>query len=179
MRLKKATAVGCIALTILLMMSGCGKEKSGPYEGKWAYNHDTEKTALKIDPEGQAKLDGEKYSYTEDGNALVLQNEKGDKVRVVFKDGNDEIFVYKPITYVPEGTCDGLVGVWKSGRNSFEFSGNGTFREDGYFPGYYTVDTEKSEITLVYNDMFEDTVIPFKLTDKGLFIEYPWVMVRR
>ncbi len=177
---KKATTAGCIVLTALLLLMGCGeKEKGGPYEGKWAYIHDADKTAMRIEAEGQARLDGTKYSYIEDEDGLLLTDDDGEAVRVSFKDGENEVFVYKPMNFISVGTNDGVVGVWKCGNNSFEFTVKGTFMEDGYFPGYYFVDEEKGEIKLAYTDVFEDTVIPFKLTDEGLELDYPWVMVRK
>ncbi len=177
---KKATTAGCIVLTALLLLMGCGeKEKSGPYEGKWAYNHDADKTAMRIEADGQAKLDGTRYTYTEDENGLLLTDRNGEEVRVKFKDNENEVFVYKPMYFTAEGASDGVVGVWKCGNNSFEFSSKGTFMEDGYFPGYYFVDEEKGEIKLAYTEVFEDTVIPFELTDTGLKLDYPWVMVRK
>ena len=183
MRLKKTMAAGCFALAVMLLLSGCsGKKSDNPYTGKWAYNHDTTKTALKIEQNGKAELDGQKYTYTSSEEGLVLKNDDGDKVRVVFKNGKDDengIFVYKPMFFTPAGECDGLIGVWNCGRNSFEFTSDGTFREDGYFPGYYTVDADAGVIKLVYNDMFEDTYIPYSLTDKGLQLEYPWEMIRK
>jgi hypothetical protein len=58
------------------------------------------------------------------------------------------------------------------------FTDKGTFLEDGYFPGYYTVDEANSTLKLVYNDQFEDTICYFRLEGDKLYIEYPWPMVK-
>ncbi len=183
MRLKKTVAAGCFALAVLLLLPGCGDKKNGnPFTGKWAYNHDTSKTALEVSSDGTAKLDGQKYTCELKDDGLILEDENGEKVTVRFKDGEDDkkvIIVYKPMLFISEGKCDGLAGRWNCGRNSFEFTESGTFLEDGYFPGYYLEDTEKGIIRLVYNDMFEDALIPYSLTGEGLLLAYPWEMVKK
>ncbi len=182
--MRKRTGMIGLVLMALILISGCGSSVSagsavGAYAGKWAYNHDVKKTALVINDEGTAKLDGKKYSCTAEDDMVILKNDKGDSVKVVFKGDENDILVYKPTLYTRESGTEGIVGKWICDKWSFEFSEEGTFREDGYFPGYYVVNEEASTITLIYNDMFEDTVIPFTLTDEGLCLDYPWTMVRK
>jgi hypothetical protein len=181
MRFKRSVKIGCFAVAALLFV-GCGKSKdegSFPYQGKWAYNHDLTKAALKIDSEGNAKLDGKKYTCREAEDAILLESEKYDTVIVKFKDGNDEdIMVYKPTVYVGQEGNEGLIGTWVCDKWNFVFTDQGTFLEDGYFPGYYVVDYENSAIMLIYNDQFSNTVIPFELTEEGLVLDYPWEMIK-
>jgi hypothetical protein len=180
-------AIGAAVLSGLILLSGCGGSAAagaytGPYLGKWAYNHDKEKTALVIDDEGKAKLDGKKYTCTETEDSMILQNEEGDSVKIVFKSNEgdqNEILVYKPTRYKRESGTEGIIGSWTCDKWSFQFTESGTFLEDGYFPGYYAVDEEDSVIVLIYNDMFENTVIPYTLDGDELCLDYPWDMVRK
>ncbi|MCR5584136.1 MAG: hypothetical protein K6F63_01720 [Lachnospiraceae bacterium] len=184
MKNKRMIAFGALTLATVILFSGCGGSAAagtsvGAYAGKWAYNHDTSKTALEIKAEGTAKLDGKKYTCTETENGVLLQNDKGDSVKVVFKDDENDILVYKPTHYKRESGTEGLVGSWTCDKWSFQFTEEGTFLEDGYFPGYYAVNEEESVIILIYNDMFDNTIIPYTLKDDELCLDYPWDMVRK
>ena len=62
-------------------------------------------------------------------------------------DGNGK----KRREYEGDGTPDGLVGLWKSKEKwSFEFTSEGTFKEDEYFPGHYSVDEGNKTFSLAY-----------------------------
>ncbi len=184
MKNRRMIAFGALVLAAGMLLSGCGNSATagayaGPYLGKWAYNHDTEKTALVINDEGKAKLDGKKYTCTETEDSMILRNEDGDSVKIVFKGDENEILVYKPTRYKRESGTEGIIGSWTCDRWSFQFTENGTFLEDGYFPGYYSVNEEESVIILIYNDMFENTIIPYTLEGDELCLDYPWDMVRK
>ena len=87
-----------------------------------------------------------------------------------------ETFVYE---YTGEGEPSGVLGTWQevNGNLSFEFTDKGTFREDYYSPGYYSVDEENGVIKLVYNDHYADTYIYYKLDGRFLTVDYPWPVV--
>ena len=150
--------------------------------GKWAYIHDKENPAFVLSADGRAILDGMLYSYECDGEFITLKTvgHREIKMRYVLED--DGMYIYKRTVYKfqDKGKPDGLKGLWKNDENSwsFEFSDKGTFVEDGYFPGYYSVDAESGTFKLAYNDHFEDTTCYYNIDGKNLTVEYPWLMVR-
>ena len=81
--------------------------------------------------------------------------------------------------YKDEGTPDGIIGNWYNAEKkwSFEFTSSGTFKEDGYFPGYYTLGEDGTSISLVYNDHFLDSTLYYSIDGNQLTLEYPWPMV--
>lgn len=189
MKIGKISVLLGMVLIIASTFAGCGSKSSGdklegPLNGKWSYIHDTETVALEIKDDGTAKLDDVSYDCTYDESAVVLTDKKGTKTNHrYYTEGEDKLYFYKISTYryQGEGKPDGLVGVWvdvANGNSSFEFTSEGTFREDSYIPGYYIPNVEKNSIQLVYNDHYEDTIIYYTLKDDCMIVEYPWLMVR-
>ncbi len=149
--------------------------------GSWAYIHDKETAAVIFNEDGSAEYRGEEYSYSCDGQFISLTDnaEETLTLRYVLDEAGMYLYNNNIYTYDGEGSPDGLVGEWtcKEDHWTFSFTKEGTFMEDGYFTGYYSVDSAKSCFTLVYEDQFEDTVCYFRLEEKKLYIEYPWRMV--
>lgn len=169
----------CLMSLLLMVMTGCKSESKVEL---WSYIHAPEETVLTIDETKKTfTFENVTYSYTKDDSFFNLRSSGGkeSKMRYVM-DSSEKMLLYKTTTYTykSEGTPDGLNGVWENESNlSFEFNELGEFREDGYFPGYYTVDEKTSSIKLVYNDHFEDTTIYYSISGNTLTIDYPWPMV--
>ncbi|MCR4587615.1 MAG: hypothetical protein K5682_04335 [Lachnospiraceae bacterium] len=186
-RLNHHFKIGVILLMLCcVMLAGCGQsaERDRLREavaGEWAYIHDPETTILKLGKNGKASYQGKSYKYTVDETYLTL-NDGDEELRLRYKKDGDEFYLYQPCDYTfsGEGDPDGLVGKWYDADTkwSYEFTADGTFREDGYFPGYYVNDPENGEIKLVYNDQFYDTTLYYTLDGEHLHIEYPWSMVK-
>lgn len=175
--MKKAV---CILLALLLLVGCAPKVQLNEAEtallGSWAYIHDTGTAILTLKDSGEARFHGEKYSFTADSEFITLTG-GGKTLRLRYEENGDGFLLYEPADYEAEGGTDGLVGKWvDAGSNwSFEFSADGTFLEDGYFPGYFVSDD--STVRLIYNDHFEDTTLYYTIDGKTLHLEYPWQMV--
>ncbi len=171
-----------IILFAMLLLAAAGCKPKSAINGSWAYNHDPKTPVLILKSNGRAELDGIAYSYTNDGNYLFLKGPDGSdlKLRYILEDGG--MILYRPTDYqyAGAGTPRNLTGLWNCPEKkwSFEFTEKGTFLEDGYFPGYYSVDEKNSSITLDYMDEFRDTVCYYTLNGSVLTVEYPWKMVR-
>ena len=179
MSFKKLPALVCTMLLLIVLLAACnGKNSDSSYKGNWSYSYEPKEPALLVKNGGKAKLDGKTFTYTEEEGILRLENKAGDLAYAKFKnDDKKHIFLYKHTIYT--GTKnDGLIGKWTSGKWSFEFTSGGTFIEDGYFPGYYSVDEKNSAIILIYNDQFENTIVPYELKGNKLILDYPWEMVK-
>lgn len=181
---KRVTALLLAAIMIITVFNGCGKknEEVEGLVGKWAYNHDTKTTILELKANGKAVYNGGKYTYTNDDKFIYLTSSDGKETKLRYEMDRKGIFLYQPESYVYEGTGmpDGLLGSWKNDQNwSFEFTQEGTFNENGYFPGYYLIDEEAGTVKLMYNDHFVDTTLYYSIDGNVLNIEYPWPMVRR
>lgn len=150
--------------------------------GKWGYIHDPDTPSLIIKANGKAELDGKKYTYSIEDNHLVLTDKKGKSESLRFLIDDTGIYLYKNAVYQYDGEDEpsSLEGVWKCEEYhwSYEFTSSGSFKEDGFFPGYYTVNEEDSSFTLVYNDQFEDTTCFYQLNGSELTVSYPWRMVK-
>lgn len=150
--------------------------------GRWAYVHDTENAALVFETTGYAVLDGEPYTYEYDDQFIKLTAMDGTVTNMRYVADNKGMYIYKhtTYTYTGSGAPNGLIGNWecKEKKWLFEFSDKGTFMEDGYFPGYYSVDEENGTFKLMYNDHFEDTECYYSIDGNELSIEYPWRMVK-
>ncbi|MCQ2496466.1 MAG: hypothetical protein MJ131_07725 [Lachnospiraceae bacterium] len=168
----------CLMALLLMVMTGC---KSDSTAELWSYIHAPEETVLTIDEAKKSFIfENVSYSFTKDDNFFNLRNASGAESKMRYVMEKDKMLLYKTTsyTYQGEGTPANICGVWNNDQNlSFEFNELGEFREDGYFPGYYTINEADSTIKLVYNDHFEDTVIYYSLEGNTLTIEYPWPMV--
>ncbi len=175
---------------MLLLMIACGKNENdtaksnealGIYGG-WAYIHDKETAIAVFHEDGTAEYEGKDYSFEGDSQFIKLMDTDGKTIQLRYTLDDEGMYLYSNNTYTfsGEGEPVGLVGEWSCAEKnwSYSFTEAGTFMEDGFFPGYYTVDDENSTFKLVYNDQFEDTVCYFHLEKDKLRIEYPWRMVR-
>lgn len=173
----KFISLACMICVIASCLVGCGKTL---YDGEWAYIHDDKTLALKINGK-TAEVDGVKCSVVAEGDVLKLNAKDGSVFEVGPADGNGDLTLYKFTTYEYEGdgTPDSIVGNWKSKEKwSFEFTADGTFNEDGYFPGHYSLDESNKTFSLMYNDHFIDTVCGYSIEGNELTIKYPWPMVK-
>lgn len=169
------------ALLLVLSLAGCGKKIEGPFIGSWSYIHDKETLSLLIKDNGKAVLDGTDYTYTVNEPYLIFKAKDGTETKMRYcMDGEDMQF-YKPTSYeyAGEGEPEGLVGQWKDSADkwAFEFTKEGTFMEDGIFPGYY-LPQEDGSLKLVYNDHFPDSILYYTIEGRTLHMEYPWTMVK-
>ena len=181
---KKHLAILLIFTLIICTLCGCDNASTNnvpdEFEGKWAYVHDTETPILTVKPDGKAEYKGESYSYARDDQFIILTDKNGNETKHRYLVDTDGIYVYEDVvyTYTGEGTPEGLVGVWQADKWSFEFTANGEFKEDSYFPGYYTLNEELGTIKLIYNDHFTDTVLYYSIEGNELHMEYPWLLVK-
>lgn len=175
---------------MILLMTACGKNVNDTAKsdevlgicGSWAYIHDKEVAIAVFREDGIAQYEGKDYSFECDSQFIKLNDTDGETLQLRYVLDDEGMYLYSQNTYTlcGEGEPYDLVGEWSCPEKnwSYFFTETGTFMEDGYFPGYYTVDNENSTFKLVYNDQFEDTVCYFRLEDNKLHIEYPWRMVR-
>lgn len=186
----KKIPIFLVFMLILLSMTACGKsEKETAVSkealaicGSWAYIHDKETSIAEFRQDGTAQYEGKNYSFECDSQFIKLKDTDGETIQLRYKLDDEGMYLYSNNTYTfqGEGEPDGLLGEWSCPEKnwSYSFTEAGTFKEDGYFPGYYTVDDKNGTFKLVYNDHFEDTVCYFRLEKNNLFIEYPWRMVK-
>ncbi len=177
-------------LLMLLLMTACSKNENETAIsnealgicGSWAYIHDKETAIAVFHEDGTAVYEGKDYSFEGDSQFIKLKDTDGVTTQLRYTLDDEGMYLYSnnTYTYSGEGEPDGLIGEWacKEKNWSYSFTEAGTFIEDGFFPGYYTVDNDNSTFKLVYNDQFEDTVCYFHLDKDKLLIEYPWRMVR-
>ncbi|MCR4792134.1 MAG: hypothetical protein K5871_05250 [Lachnospiraceae bacterium] len=176
---KLLTKIIMVCLLAACLMTGCSKKQAE----EWAYIHDPQTTILSLSDDGKAVLHDVKYTYTLADNILTLTDKDGNVSNMRFiPDGDDQYLLYETAVYEykGEGEPDGLIGYWQQvdGFLSFEFTENGTFREDYYSPGHYFNDEENGIVKLVYNDMYPDTYIYYSIEGNILTVDYPWPVVR-
>lgn len=180
MRQKRLLLAIC---TVLLILAGCGAKLSADAEaivGSWAYIHEKDVEIAGFRKNGTAKYEGKSYRFESDGEYISLTDRKGSVQTIRYRITDDGMYLYKRTTYTYDGADapKGLIGHWSNPNNwSFEFTEQGTFMEDGYFPGLYEADEEAGTVRLVYNDQFEDTVCYFEVDGNTLYMEYPWKVV--
>ena len=169
---------------IFLLLAGCGagtalSPQAQALSGKWAYIHDDQTTVLWLKDDGTAVFHDKKYHYDCD-DAYITLTGGGETAALRYQWDGDDIYLFEQTTYTCEGTHNGLVGKWVSEKDhwSFEFTEQGTFDEDGYFPGHYTVNEAEGTFKLMYNDPFEDTTCYYHIDGGELLLEYPWHMVK-
>ena len=188
----KTKSIVCFVLIFLALTVctiGCKKSdiQQNDYEkqllGEWAYVHDTEETVAEFNADGSAKFEGKKYRYTGDDRFIELTDAKEETKKLRYQFEEDGMYVYIQSTYTrqPEIPGDTIVGLWKCEEKgwTFEFSDKGTFMEEGALTGYYTVDEEAGTIRLIYGEALEDTVFYYSLDGDELYVEYPWLMLKR
>lgn len=181
--MKKCTSLllTSIMFLSLFIFGGCGEKSDSPLVGNWAYIHDTETTIISLKSDGKAEYEGEKYSYTTDDTYINLTKD-GESLKLRYELTKDGFLMYQTTEYEyqGDGTPESIIGNWYNPTTkwSYEFTEEGTFKEDGYFPGYFTVDENNSSIKLMYNDHFEDTIIYYGIEGTKLTIDYPWAMVK-
>ena len=160
------------------LLAGCGEKE--PTE-EWAYIHEPEVPVLSFYEDGKAVLHGKEYKYVLENDVLTLTDSDGNSQDMRFVPDGDKKLLYERAyyEYTGEGDPDGLIGYWQeiNGNLSFEFTANGTFREDNISPGYYLVDTENGKIQLIYNDMYEDAFLYYSIDGRVLTVDYPWPVV--
>lgn len=190
MKRKKYLVTYFFIVLMLMLTTACSKKGNNTAKskdaqevyGSWAYIHDKNTVVAEFNKDGTAKYDGKDYSFDYDSKFIRLKSSDGETLQLRYTLDDDGMYLYKKTTYTydGEGNADSLVGEWtcKEENWTFSFTQKGTFKEDGYFPGHYTVDNKNSTFKLIYNDQFEDTVCYFNLEDNKLDIEYPWRMVR-
>lgn len=189
-RKQRAGAVlSSVLMIMVLMITACGAKKTAPqneYEkallGKWAYIHEPGEMIAVFRDNGSAEFEKQKYQYTSDGQFICMTSKTGEEMDLRYTQNGDKMYAYIQSTYTrEEGTKgEGIVGVWRCQEKNwtFEFSDKGTFMEDGAMTGYYEVNEENGTIKLMYGEALEDTVFYYRLSDGGLFVEYPWLMVK-
>ena len=179
MRKTFLTIFACFTLCIFLLLSGCGGSDS--VKGKWAYIHEPETVSLQLSS-GKAVLDGTEYKVEEIGGDAIILSLNGEEHSFRYVLNKDGMLLYKTAVYTREGqdSSEKLIGRWVNAETkwSFEFTDDGTFREDDYFPGQYTLNEADGTFKLAYNDHFEDTVCYYSISGNELTVEYPWQMVR-
>lgn len=168
----------------ILLLAGCGtgtalSPQAQALCGKWAYIHDDATTVLQLKDNGNAVFHDKTYRFNCDDSFITLTG-GGTTTALRYQWDGDDIYLYEQTTYTCEDTHDGLVGKWVSEKDhwSFEFTEQGTFDEDGYFPGHYTVNEAEGTFKLMYNDPFEDTTCYYHINGDELLVEYPWHMVK-
>ena len=167
-------------LLVSVLLCGCGASANvKSIAGEWGYIHEPEKAALIIKDNGKTILDDVAYTADADDTYITLKASDGTEEKLRYVLDKDGMLLYKNTVYQFDGdNPSSLVGTWKHDKWSFEFTEDGTFYEDGYFPGYYVVDESNNTIKLVYNDHFEDAVIYYEIEGNELRLEYPWRMVK-
>lgn len=181
MKIRKLFALVCILTLFTTLFAGCSQKEAGFLDGKWAYNHEPDEVAFKISGDS-AVLDGVKYSCSYDDSFVTLTDKNGNTEKHRYVIDGEDILLYKTTAYAYAGNSvpDRFYGYWQNSSGwSWEFTPNGEFCEDGYFPGYFLADEEKNEIKLMYIDHYYDTFIYYNADGNVLTIEYPWRMVRK
>ncbi len=190
MKLVKFIPVLAVMTLILLSMTACSKNGNTTATskevkqicGSWAYSHDKETAIAVFREDGTAQYEDKNYSFDCDSQFIKLKDTDGDTTQLRYTLDEKGMYLYSNNTYTfcGEGMPDGLVGEWSCAEKnwSYSFTEEGTYMEDGFFSGHYTVDDENSTFQLIYNDHFEDTICFYQLEKDKLQIEYPWRMVK-
>ena len=183
MKNRRAVALICLIVVTAMLFAGCGASGGNEYGsklvGKWANTYEKDTPSLIFTRNGKATYDGVEYTFSADENYITLTSADGSTQTMRYTLDGKDLTIYKVTEYICEDH-DGLVGLWenKDLKWSFEFSKSGTFKEDGYFPGYYVVDEPSGTFKLIYNDKFVDTTCYYVLDGNTLTVEYPWPMVK-
>ncbi|MBR6020450.1 MAG: hypothetical protein IK055_09585 [Lachnospiraceae bacterium] len=184
---RKMLLLLCLVLMACAVLVACDDDDRKAKE-RWAFNHETDKAVLTVYEDGSAEFQGKEYTKYEVGDKVIKMTAKDGSVdEFRYYDDEKYRYIYLTSTYdfYESDTFAGydgstLVGAWTKGedKESFQFTPNGTFLEDGYWAGYYFPHDDGS-IKLVYdNQVFDDTTIYYTIKDKKLTIEYPWLMIK-
>ena len=184
MKKTRLPATFLAVVLILISLTACGKNEKEPEGifGSWSYIHDKETAIAVFRENGTAEYEEKEYSFEYDSQFIKLKDADGTSIELRYELNNKGMYLYKNTIYTFSGEGDpkGLIGEWSCPEKNwtFAFTEEGTFIEDGYFPGTYVVNYENSTFKLAYKDHFEDTVCYFELEGNQLLIQYPWQMVR-
>ncbi|MBR4343764.1 MAG: hypothetical protein IKP88_13895 [Lachnospiraceae bacterium] len=188
----KRIVLTLLLITVFTLLYGCSKDIEGE---SWAYNFEKTKEILRLNSDGtasyvikvyengeQVKKTKEYKSYKKDDSYITLTDKNGSELRLRYFKDDSGITVYETTEYEPILRKDenGIAGVWADKNNHdyfYDFTVDGSFYEDGYFTGKYTVDAEKGTINFVYDGDSSKAVLYYKLEGDSLTIEYPWPMV--
>ena len=187
--MKKTKVLSTFFVVVLLLLTACSKkekvalsEEAAKICGSWAYIHDKDTAIAVFRKDGTAQYEGKDYTFDCESMFIKLTNTDGEIIQLRYALDDEGMYLYSnnTYTYSGDGEPNGLVGEWTCAEKNwtYSFTEAGTFIEDGYFPGYYTIDNKNSTFKLVYTDQFEDTVCYFQMEDNKLHIEYPWRMVK-
>lgn len=166
-----ALAVSCS------LLAGCGKADSEmKLVGKWSYIHEPETMVIAIKSNGTAFYKDRKFDC-EVSDDFILLNDGTDSFNLRYVENSNGFDLYEQSTYERTSEGDGIVGTWKCNNETFEFTEEGTFSEDGIFPGHYFVSEDGSSVRLAYNDPIQDTTLYISIDKDEMFVEYPWPMV--
>lgn len=172
-----------VFFAVVAGLSACRKADPTPLEGKWGYIYDPSAVILEVKGD-RLTYEGKKYSFTMDQEFLYLKRGT-EELKLRYQVSGNHTYLYRTTDYTlttdPQASlqADPLVGIWENKENtwSFEFTENGEFLEDGFFPGMYSV-TDHGTFRLMYTDHFEDTECYYSINGKTLTVEYPWEIVR-
>ena len=173
---KKIIAFIAAFAVLASLFAGCGNASDGMLIGKWAYIHEPETTILAIKSNGTAFYKEKKYDCLVSDGFIVL-NDGTESFKLRYFENDNGFDLYEQSTYIRTSEGDGIVGTWECNNETFEFTEDGTFQEDGIFPGHYVVSEDGSTVKLAYNDPIEDTILYVAINGNEMFVEYPWPMV--
>lgn len=193
MKKLKKTVLTLLLISIFVFLYGCSKNTT--VDESWAYNFDKTTEILRLKPDGTASyvvkmyVDGKQVkktvnytSYKKDDSFITLKDKDGNELKLRYTNTDAGIDLYEKNEYVDaiRKSETGIAGVWVDANCSdyfFEFKEDGTFLEDGYFTGKYTVDEKEGKINFTYDGDSSKAVLYYTFEGDSLFIEYPWPMV--
>ena len=194
MRMIKKIVLMLLLVSSLSVLYGCSKESSELES--WAYIYDKATEILRLNSDGTASYELKVYedgkqvkkkqeysSYIKDDSFITLKDENGGelKIRYIKTDTGIDLYEKTEYTAILRKSENGIAGVWADKNNSdyfYEFTEEGTFNEDGYFTGIYSLDEKEGIINLTYDGNSSKAVLYYTILGDSVFIEYPWPMVR-
>ena len=192
MKMIKKTVLMLLLVSAFVMLCGCSKDITTE---SWAYNFDKTTAILNLNSDGTASYvlkvyeDGKQVkktqnykSYKKDDSFITLTDANGTELKLRYVKTVEGINLYEKTEYESLVRKDenGIAGVWADKNNNnlfYEFTEDGTFSEDGYFTGKYTVDTKEGTINFVYDGDSSEAVLYYTISGNSMFVEYPWPMV--
>ncbi len=175
----KQSYVAAFLAIAMFALSACGTNTKS-----YAYIHDPETEVLSLSDNGKAVYKGSNYKYIQDDSFITLKSSDGNEIKLRYvPDEKDDkkMILYEKVSYnyEGEGKPESVIGVWvdDNGRSSFQFTDKGTFAEDNFFYGHFSVNDKDRTIKLMYAEPMEDTILYYSIEDGKLIIDYPWPMV--